>query len=380
MKLTDYCTVNPKKIKPFDGLKKYIATGDIDKTKIIDFSDVSYENRPSRANVQIKKDDLLFAKMKDTRKVLIGSENNIDYIYSTGFYCLTPNKNIKPKILYYFLQSNIFNIQKDNNCSGATMKALNDDGLKNIKVTFPDLNIQEKIIRELDLISSLIENRKKTIEDLNDFSKSLFIEMFGNPVINDKKWKTELNKNLCSKIGSGATPKGGNSVYLNKGISFIRSMNVYDNYFEYKDLAYIDNKIAEELANVELKENDILLNITGASVCRCCIVPKELLPARVNQHVSILRYKNANVNFMLYQLINYSFKENLNKISKSSGATREALTKSQLENLVFIVPPIELQNKFSKIITQINKQKNICQKDIIDLEKILEIKMNEYFS
>ena len=184
--------------------------------------------------------------------------------------------------------------------------------------------------------------------------------MFGDPIINEKGWNKITNTHLCSKIGSGATPKGGNSVYLDNGITFIRSMNVYDNLFVHNDLAYLNDKMAEDLKNVIVEENDILLNITGASVCRACIVPKELLPARVNQHVSILRYKKCNQSFILHQIINDSFKDNLYKISKSGGATREALTKSQLENLELIIPPIELQNKFAKIVEQIDKQKFVC--------------------
>src|SRR5699024_5306715 len=96
-------------------------------------------------------------------------------------------------------------------------------------------------------------------------------------------------KEIALKIGSGATPRGGKGAYKAAGISLIRSMNVYDSKFEYKDLAFIDNEQAEKLSNVEVKHNDILLNITGASVARCCMVPTNVLPARVNQHVSLIR-------------------------------------------------------------------------------------------
>ena len=113
---------------------------------------------------------------------------------------------------------------------------------------------------------------------------------------------------ITTKIGSGATPLGGKESYKAEGISLLRSMNVYDFVFNYDDLAHIDDNQAAELSNVEVKENDILLNITGASVGRCCIVPKSVIPARVNQHVSIIRLKTdkADPIYVLYILyINY---------------------------------------------------------------------------
>src|SRR4051812_9516291 len=94
---------------------------------------------------------------------------------------------------------------------------------------------------------------------------------------------------ITTKIGSGATPRGGKESYKADGISLIRSMNVYDFNFNWKELALIDESQANKLRNVVVKKNDILLNITGASVCRCCIVPNDVLPARVNQHVAIVR-------------------------------------------------------------------------------------------
>ena len=105
---------------------------------------------------------------------------------------------------------------------------------------------------------------------------------------------------LTTKIGSGATPKGGRESYGTEGISLIRSMNVHNGYFEYKELAHISDEQAEKLDNVTIHENDVLLYITGASVARCCITPNDVLPARVNQHVCIIR---CNIFKMLDSLL-----------------------------------------------------------------------------
>ncbi|MBS0382282.1 MAG: restriction endonuclease subunit S, partial [Proteobacteria bacterium] len=95
---------------------------------------------------------------------------------------------------------------------------------------------------------------------------------------------------VCKKIGSGATPRGGNSVYLDKGeVALIRSQNVYNDGFRREGLVYLTDKHAAELANVEVEVDDVLLNITGDSVARSCQVASDVLPARVNQHVAIIR-------------------------------------------------------------------------------------------
>ena len=109
-------------------------------------------------------------------------------------------------------------------------------------------------------------------------------------------WVEKPLSELTLKIGSGATPRGGKASYKAEGISLVRSMNVHDFEFRKKNIAFIDEKQADALSNVTLQEDDVLLNITGASIARCCIVPKQHLPARVNQHVSIIRAKKNVIN------------------------------------------------------------------------------------
>ena len=109
-------------------------------------------------------------------------------------------------------------------------------------------------------------------------------------------WDIVKLGDVCSKIGSGATPKGGSTVYVEKGTTFIRSQNVYNLAFAYDGLVYINDDAANKLKGVTLEENDILLNITGDSVARTCIVPSNILPARVNQHVVIVRPREDALN------------------------------------------------------------------------------------
>ncbi len=135
-------------------------------------------------------------------------------------------------------------------------------------------------------------------------------------------------------------------------------MNVYKGYFEYEGLAHITEDQARELDNVTLQENDVLINITGASVARCCILPKDILPARVNQHVSILRAtEKLNPVYLSNLLITDTEQRVLLGIGGAGGATREAITKTELETLDIPVPPLSLQNDFASFVQQIYKSK-----------------------
>ena len=164
------------------------------------------------------------------------------------------------------------------------------------------------------------------------------------------EWK-ELSS-ITSKIGSGLTPRGGNSVYTDNGISLIRSQNVLDMDFSTENLAYIDEVQEKKKKNVIVEKNDILLNITGDSIARCTIVPEEILPARVNQHVSIIRCKNTEQSKYVMYYLQY-IKKYLLQISKVGG-TRNALTKEAIGKL-----PIKISddcNKISKILDNIDQK------------------------
>ena len=138
---------------------------------------------------------------------------------------------------------------------------------------------------------------------------------------------------VCIKIGSGATPRGGREVYLPSGpYALIRSQNVLNDGFRYDGLAYIDERHAFDLAGVEVLDRDVLLNITGDSVARACQVDSHILPARVNQHVAIVRPDPTKLDpgFLRYFLVCPETQAKLLSWA-GSGGTRNALTKAMIE-------------------------------------------------
>lgn len=176
------------------------------------------------------------------------------------------------------------------------------------------------------------------------------------------EWKTVRLGDLCSKIGSGATPAGGKSAYCDEGISLIRSQNVLDMSFSVDGLAHINDTQAKKLDGVTVREGDVLLNITGDSVARCCSVPSYVLPARVNQHVCIIRASTASPKYIEYYLI--SIKQHLLTLA-AAGATRNALTKETIQNLEIQLPDLPTQRRIAAVLgaldDKIENNRKICE-------------------
>jgi len=195
------------------------------------------------------------------------------------------------------------------------------------------------------------------------------------------EWKTYKLGEICSKIGSGATPRGGKEAYFEtEEYSLIRSQNVLDFSFSKNGLAFISEEQAKELRNVTIELNDVLLNITGDSVARVCIVPNNILPARVNQHVAIIRGKKSilNQDFLKYYLLEPSYKRFMLGLS-SSGATRNALTKVMIENLDITIPDLATQTQIAQILTSLDDKIELNLQMNQTLEAMAQAIFKEWF-
>ena len=168
----------------------------------------------------------------------------------------------------------------------------------------------------------------------------------------DGAWREVVLGDVCTKIGSGATPRGGRDVYLEEGpYTLIRSQNVYNDGFHRDGLASIGERHADELKNVEVFQDDVLLNITGDSVARVCQVAPDVLPARVNQHVAIIRPDSVNLDagYLRYCLVTPKMQTLLLSWA-GSGGTRNALTKGMIESLEIPLPALSEQRAIAHVL------------------------------
>ena len=290
---------------------------------------------------------------------------------------ILPCESLNQRYLFFYLLSQREKILAD--CVGGAQAHISQSYVKNMTIPILAIKEQEQIVGELTKVSNIVSLRQEEIQQLDNLVKARFVEMFGNPVTNEKGWKQRQLGEIATKIGSGATPKGGKEAYQEEGITLIRSMNVHNGLFEYKELAHISEEQAEKLDNVTIEENDVLLNITGASVARSCVVPSKILPARVNQHVCIIRCNQCIVpEFLNKLLIDDNYQRLLWSIAEA-GATREAITKQQVESLQIIMPPIELQEQFADFVHQVDKSKVAVQKALDETQILFDSLMQKYF-
>jgi type I restriction enzyme S subunit len=192
-------------------------------------------------------------------------------------------------------------------------------------------------------------------------------------------WKMEPLVELTSKIGSGSTPTGGSQVYVTAGTALIRSQNVYDDEFAWEGLARITDGDANKLSGVTVLDGDILINITGDSILRCCVVDAAVLPARVNQHVSIVRAKPHIPNRFIQQyLVLRRTKEIL--LGFDAGGSRAAVTKAHLERLPVLLPNPQALAAFETVTAELFAREEANRRECQTLSDLRDLLLPKLMS
>jgi type I restriction enzyme S subunit len=213
------------------------------------------------------------------------------------------------------------------------------------------------IMAAICALDDKIELNRRTGQTLEAIVQAIFKSWFVDSTPDTGRPSTL--KDLTSKIGSGATPRGGRDVYVDEGVALIRSQNVYDSQFVWDGLARITDEAATQLANVQVQPGDVLLNITGASILRTCVVPPDVLPARVNQHVAIIRAKpGVSPHYLHLHLLQPETKAYL--LGLNAGGSREAVTKAHIESAPIINPGEDVLGQFHGAVAPLFAQAQAC--------------------
>lgn len=273
------------------------------------------------------------------------------WVIDTAYYVTFKDPRLEPRFFYYFTDYVGLNHLKDGTSNPSLTRAIFDIQ----QIALPPLDEQRRIAALLGALDDKIELNRKMNHTLEEMAqalfKSRFIDFDGHDDFVDSEvgsvprgWRVACLAEVTSKIGSGATPRGGADVYVSAGVSLIRSQNVYDHEFCWPGLAFVTESAAQALRGVTVHANDVLINITGDSILRTCVVDPDVLPARVNQHVAILRAAGVPARFLHLWVVRQWAKDYL--MGHSAGATRNAITKGHLERLPIVVPPAEVLAAF----------------------------------
>jgi type I restriction enzyme S subunit len=195
-----------------------------------------------------------------------------------------------------------------------------------------------------------------------------------------REWQRVRLDSYCSKIGSGSTPRGGEQVYQSEGTALIRSQNVYNGLFTTDGLAFLGEEEATKLDGVTVEKGDVLLNITGDSVARCCQVPESVLPARVNQHVAIIRANpdEFDSRFLKYFFISPHMQSTMLSFA-GSGGTRKALTKEMIQNFDVPKPALPIQEEIADVLSAYDELMENNRRRMELLEESARLLYREWF-
>lgn len=271
---------------------------------------------------------------------------------------------IWPKYLYYQLQSDGYQKQVQLGWSFGTQQNVGMRVLEQLKITIPPLPEQQSIADFLDTqcahIDSVIEKTCAAVEEYKKLKQAVITQAVTkgirpNREMKDsgiewigeipREWRMTKIKVGVSKVGSGKTPSGGAEVYADEGIIFLRSQNIYDTGIVIDSPTFITNETDEEMKNTRVQPNDVLLNITGGSIGRCCIFPNYLKQANVNQHVSIVRVIKT---IILSEFMHLYWISDLGKMSIQlfqTGGNREGMTADAIKNSPIAIPDLPEQSE-----------------------------------
>lgn len=381
--LLEVCENRTSGISKFEGYKEYLNTGSLDFDTITSTETITYKNRPSRANRKLKIDDVICARMQDTIKVLhIDNEKLSNLIVSTGFIVLHPSNTLLPKYLKYFLLSNHFNKEKNLLCNGATQRAINDTNLNKIAIPLPPLPEQKHIVEILEKADTLRKKRQEADEKSNTIIQSVFLQMFGDPIINLNNFKKIRLKEIIELGPQNGIYKSTN--YIGKGDTILIDIkSLYRGWKVSLEELRTIKVTPSELEKYSLKNDDILINrvsLKPEGVGKAVLVDQLAKPAVFESNMMRIRLKRQECtsSFLVIHLGLPSTRKQLLSIARVLN--QASINQSAINNLEIILPPISEQQKFAVLVQKVEKIKQKQQESKKEIDNLFNSLMQKVFS
>lgn len=285
--------------------------------------------------------------------------------------------------LYFFMEQYVEQLRELS--IGGVIKYIKLGYLTEALIELPVLEKQKEIVRILSKAKGLTDKRKKELDKLDDLITARFVEMFGEPIDNPMSWPVVPLRDLSVLITNGNTPKGGSENYVEDGIVFLRSQNVWRNRIELDDVAYIDEATHASMKKSSLHYKDILITKTGrintenSSLGRAALFLGENDSANINGHVYLVRLNGSVVpEFVVTILTGEAYRKYIRKVCVG-GIDKRQINVDQVEEFPIITPPIELQQEYAAFLQQVDKSKFAVQKALDEAQTLFDSLMQKYF-
>ena len=292
-----------------------------------------------------------------------------------GLAAIRGANSVSNRFLYFFLTASKNTLISQG--TGSTFKSIGKDALKNLQMPVFNLNEQERIVSELDLLAGIIDKQKQQLKDLDTLAKSIFYDMFGNPVDNEKGWKTcrlESIIQVKGRVGwkgykkedlrdSGALAIGGGHL-TNSGE------------IDLSEPVYLSMEKYEESPEIMIETGDLIL-VQRGTIGKVGLVRTDIGQATINPCVLILRPKTINNVYALHFFLNSNMQEHLKTLIR--GVAQPMIPQQQVNSLCVPIPPSEQQEVFAQRVQAIESQKQSINRSIAESQKLFDYTMDKYF-
>ena len=283
---------------------------------------------------------------------------------------------ILPKFFVYYSQCSKYLRDINNSTTGTTRKRISRKNLESVTIPIPSILEQEKIVAELDCLSGIIEKKKQQLKEYDALAQSIFYEMFGNPVENEKGWEVKTLGDVCNFINGYAFKS---QLFVEEGDKILRISNIQDGCVDITDAAHFDKK---DYPKVDFKKyavfpNDIVIALSGATTGKLGI-NKTGNTLYLNQRVAICREKNNDINHTY--LLFYLMKQSASFLDTAAGVAQPNLSTEQMKTYLIGMPPLPIQQEFASKIEAIEKQKELIKQSIAETEILFNSRMDYYFN
>jgi type I restriction enzyme, S subunit len=287
----------------------------------------------------------------------------------TAFGLYANSEKLNSKYLYYFCEK--FDFEKLN--TTVTIPSLTKSNLLNVEIPLPNLEKQKQIVELLDKVTSLIFLRKQQLSKLDELVKARFVEMFGDPVVNSKRWPVETIENHIDLLTGFPFDSSG---YVSKGVNICGGLIIMPQKIDWSACKHWPQITGYE--DYILRPNDIVIALDRPWISngfKIAMVDREHLPALLIQRTARIRAVDINQHYLMQSLLLGRFDKHCN----ITGSLVPHISPKDIKSYSVMLPPIELQNQFAAFVERVNQQKQTVQQSLEKLELMKKALMQEYF-
>lgn len=358
----------------------YIDISSIDNSvqEVNSITSFTMSNAPSRAQQKVEYGDIIVSTVRPNLKnVAFIKQHDSNLVVSSGFCVLRTTDDIERNYLFRYITSDIFTQHLMKLTTGANYPAVRDLDVRDSTIPLPPKATQLAIVSELDKINELIRLKKEQLKDFDNLAQSLFYEMFGDPVENEKGWEVKKLNDICDvRDGTHDSPKYlQNSEYI-----LITSKNIVNGSIDFENVNYISEEDYIKINKRSKVDNgDIIMPMIGT-------IGNPII-AHIDGTYKFCIKNVALIKFLADSTVNNMFIVNLMRCSSFSsyllnqnkGGTQKFVALGAIRKLPIPLPPLSLQRLFAQRIEQIEREKSEVQKSIQDLETLLASRMQYWF-